>query len=301
MSNSIMVFRTITSSLLLLFSMSHSVAAASVSPDPADEKLGVAVHDQCSALRIECPVTEEALHNEVTRAFAEQAVENVLRTQTRLSLVSGIRKDRLVVRVTRYPIDSEWTHSPEAQKTALDAKVREENELRDLPVLLQRLVATMFQKPLLTSIDTIGNTDETALNSLGAATLGSVSPDVIGASSRRIDFSATWNRVINAVRQAGYSINQELQIDKNTGKRRLQTVPVANSDNEWLYQSFQEISLWDPSFGDRTASGSELRIEVVLIAGRRKRLNPNFDYISRPGPGQDELLSAILKAIEKHS
>ncbi len=249
------------------------------------------IEKQCQSLEIECSFTSRQLRTRESTAFVEQAIENGISSFTGITSKVSINGDHLSVEIRpQHPSYMQDWWTPEAYDSALrDYRVKLER-VQNFESVLVEVVSLMFTEKMQLAFQSIPEIqDGWTLTAQGDVS----SRDVLTDSGRAIDYPAEWYKIKNALRINSLNIYRDTS---NRGRFSLETPPVASNDDNWLYQSFHTISMWDPYASDRSRSGQYLTVDVVLVVKKRKQLSPFISSI-RSGPEEERIVRLILDGI----
>jgi hypothetical protein len=251
------------------------------------------IEEQCQSLGVKYPFTSRQLRTRESTAFVEQAIENGISSCSGITSKVSINGDHLSVEIRpQHPYYVQgWWGDAEALVSALEEYRAKLDRLRNIESVLVEAIALMFTEKVQLAFQVITSEmqGDWAITAQGDAS----SKDLLGHSGGKIDYQAEWIKIKNAVRANGLSINRDTS---SQTKFSLNTPSVGSMDDNWLYQSFRTISMWDPYARDPQHSGEYLTVDVVFVVKKRKELGPFIPSI-RSGPEEDRIVRLILDGI----
>jgi hypothetical protein len=243
---------------------------------------------------ISFPFETKQFATKESKTVVEQILTTAMFKYVNLPVNVFIEQNTVTFEATlNYPAEEDRQWSRRAFGDDLAFYNRKHQQLRGLQPLLETALKKIFVQEFKLNyrLEIISPEKTVAVVSVG----GVSSRDIIAEAARpaELDYAEQWNRIKEHCRKSGMSVYKEEVSDSS--RFSFVTPPRASEDADWLYQSYHQITMWDPYSYDPPQSKKYLNVEVIFIVKRRKQ-GKNWDPGSkRSGRDEDGMLDGILK------
>lgn len=263
-------------------------------------RLSKIIEEECKSLEIAFPIPAKELETSGAKIYVAEAIKNGITEFTQNDSEVLINDKTITVEMRLFNPSNSFNSSnekgwwsAEAYTKAMKRYETKSKYLKDFKPVLEETIKQIFVEKLQLTYRIV---EETSSGIKSIASEGSLSSrDIISDFSQKIDYRNIWNKIKKYLNDSKIGISKD---NSDESKFTLNTSVKGSSDEEWLYQEFHTISLWDPYAQSEQQAGEYLSIEVVYVVKRRKQGGAWQRPAIRSGSDEDKLLYEMLNSIK---